>query len=268
MSTKLEQAIAAIKSGDKTTGRRLLAEVLKTNWNNEDAWMWLAETDVTDEERYKCFRNALKINPTNAAARHGMDTLQSKPATQKGLLKSKSPPSKPPNNGTKKCPYCAETIKAEALVCRFCGRDLAESEQTEAPQKERRNLLTTILVLLVSLSLLCAFAMLVSPSSQRPTTGGGYKPALEKRLSYLSELPEVSWVEIENNNVYIGFNAIPDDLGTIVRAAAFHGNKAIDFGVHVWAVDTKYIGWRPAGDNPYICTATARYGKVQKSNCK
>ena len=31
---------------------------------------------------------------------------------------------------TKSCPYCAETIKRRAVVCRFCGYDLRTGEPT------------------------------------------------------------------------------------------------------------------------------------------
>ena len=30
------------------------------------------------------------------------------------------------SSGMKKCPHCAELIKQEAKVCRFCSRDLVE----------------------------------------------------------------------------------------------------------------------------------------------
>jgi hypothetical protein len=34
---------------------------------------------------------------------------------------------------TRKCPHCAEIIKAEAKVCRFCGRDVEPIVSVAAP---------------------------------------------------------------------------------------------------------------------------------------
>ena len=40
---------------------------------------------------------------------------------------------------TKKCPFCAEDVKTEAIVCRFCGRDFP-SDSAETTQKPKNRI--------------------------------------------------------------------------------------------------------------------------------
>ncbi|NIU59117.1 MAG: hypothetical protein GWN67_22865 [Phycisphaerae bacterium] len=110
MSTKLEQAIAAIKAGDKKEGRKLLAEVIKEDRGNEQAWLWLTQTDITHDQKIKSLQHVLRINPNNQIAKDGLAKLQAPQKRQTGLLKSQTPqealtsissPPKPVSSNTK-----------------------------------------------------------------------------------------------------------------------------------------------------------------------
>lgn len=81
MTDYLQEAINAIKSGDKATGKRLLIdEVLKANPRNEQAWLWMSQVVEADEDRINYLRHVLKINPGNEAARRGLTALEQKQA--------------------------------------------------------------------------------------------------------------------------------------------------------------------------------------------
>ena len=70
-----------------------------------------------------------------------------------------------PNAGMKKCPYCAEMVQAEAIVCKHCGRNIspqaALSEQRIAKFTIMKNLggsignVSCILLILGLLILAC-----------------------------------------------------------------------------------------------------------------
>ncbi|MGD0059678.1 MAG: zinc ribbon domain-containing protein [Verrucomicrobiia bacterium] len=79
-----------------------------------------------------------RSTPLDGAARASL-----RPATTEPLGPS------PTTSDTKKCPFCAETIKLGARVCRFCGYDLVKGQPPVRSTEPASNPLSKILAVLV-----------------------------------------------------------------------------------------------------------------------
>jgi tetratricopeptide (TPR) repeat protein len=102
----LEQAVAAIKAGDKALGDRLLRQVLSVDPRNVWALLWLTKCTVDPYAIADLYQQALSIDPENPHAqkgaelyrkyaRHSLEASQGPPSPPGDLLPTQFEPSPP-----------------------------------------------------------------------------------------------------------------------------------------------------------------------------
>jgi hypothetical protein len=76
---QLNQAISEAKAGNKETARRLLADIIKAEPQNELAWLWFSACVDNIEQKKYCLSKALAINPANQNAKKALEKLNPLP---------------------------------------------------------------------------------------------------------------------------------------------------------------------------------------------
>lgn len=120
MLTLFEQAVAYIKAGDIEKGKQLLAEALKQNPRDENAWLWMTKCVTDAEQKRYCFERVLKINPQNQHAIEGLGRLGNHiPAETQHKNKVIQKPS-PKKTGLSAVAIVGLLVAALAVFC-ICG---------------------------------------------------------------------------------------------------------------------------------------------------
>ena len=71
----LQEAVEALRRGERARARDLLTRLLKTEQNNAMCWVWLSAAVDTQKERLYCLQTALQLDPQNASAKRGLTLL-------------------------------------------------------------------------------------------------------------------------------------------------------------------------------------------------
>ena len=67
-----QEAVDALRNGDRAKARELLTGLLKTDQNNTTYWIWMSALMDTAKERIYCLQTAFKLDPENATAKRGL----------------------------------------------------------------------------------------------------------------------------------------------------------------------------------------------------
>ena len=72
----IEEAIQSIQSGDRETGKRLLAQVLQASPQNVQAWLSMSDLVDSQEQRRDCLLQVLALDPGNERAKARLGSHQ------------------------------------------------------------------------------------------------------------------------------------------------------------------------------------------------
>ncbi len=77
--TMFQEAVDALRRGDKAKAKERLTLLLKTEQTNATYWVWMSAAVDSVKERTYCLQTALKLDPENATAKRGLILLGALP---------------------------------------------------------------------------------------------------------------------------------------------------------------------------------------------
>jgi tetratricopeptide (TPR) repeat protein len=73
--TIFQDAVDALRRGDRPRAKELFTLLLKTDQNNPTYWVWMSASVDNTKERIYCLQTALKLDPENSTAKRGLILL-------------------------------------------------------------------------------------------------------------------------------------------------------------------------------------------------